>query len=68
MHNIDETSKSAKHVGAIRVGDWKLLKGYPGSTTNGSNTPSNLQGSKGGCYNGVDFARQAPEMTQLGKV
>ena len=39
VHNIDEGSKNAMHVGSIRVGNWKLIKGYPGCTTNGSDTP-----------------------------
>lgn len=64
VHNIDERSKNAMHVGSIRVGNWKLIKGYPGCTTNGSDTPGNPSGSKGGCYNGVDFAWKPPEMTQ----
>ena len=64
VHNIDEKSHNAMHVGAIRVGPWKLIKGYPGCTTNGSDTPSNPHGVKGGCYNGVDFAWRPPEMTQ----
>lgn len=66
VHNIDEGSKNAMHVGSIRIGDWKLIKGYPGCTTNGSDTPGNPGGSKGGCYNGVDFAWKPPEMTQPG--
>lgn len=28
VHNIDELSVGAKNVGSIRVGRWKLLKGY----------------------------------------
>jgi hypothetical protein len=64
VHNIDERSANAMHVSSIRVGNWKLIKGYPGCTTNGSDTPGNPSGTKGGCYNGVDFAWKPPEMTQ----
>ena len=62
VHNIDEGSKNAMHVGSIRIGDWKLIKGYPGCTTLGSDTPGNPSGTKGGCYNGVDFAWKPPEV------
>lgn len=66
MHNIDERSAGAKHVGSIRVGAYKLIKGYPGCTTPGHNAPGNPAAAKGGCYNGVDFAWKPPEMTQPG--
>ena len=66
VHNIDEESGGAMHVGSIRVGDFKLIKGYPGCSTPGRNAPGNPDTVKGGCYNGVDFAWKPPEMTQPG--
>jgi len=66
VHNIDERSGNSMHVGSIRVGAFKLIKGYPGCTTAGWDTPGNPNGTKGGCYNGVDFAWLPPEMAQPG--
>jgi hypothetical protein len=45
--HIDEKSTGANHDGAIRVGPYKLLKGYPGCQT---------------CYNAYDGAWRPPEM------